>query len=95
MRIPKGYKLKTNKGKPLKFDKGLGRYLWCPKENDLFFAPEIKKIFRYLGWNRSPGNTDGYLVLLDGYGKVKELDKRNGFWVNNIEVRECIPIQRS
>lgn len=86
MKLPKGYKLKTG----IEFDKQLGRYLWLPKKNDLFYFEKTKTIFKYLEWK---ANLQGAFMSLDGYAKVKDLKNNNTIWTPNIEVRKCIPLE--
>jgi len=90
MQLPANYQLKAG----IKYDKDLKRYLWRPQRGDLFYTPKLKKIFQYIKWDFKPGNVDAYLVSLDGYGQIKELGKKNGIWTNNIQVRQCIPIEK-
>jgi len=95
--LPKGYRLKFHNDRPdglPYFDKELGRYWWRPQKGCLFFDPyNSGKIYEYLEWNRQPERTKGFFMTMDGYGKVRELGKKRGFWINNIKVRECIPIE--
>ena len=88
MNLPKGYKLKRG----IEFDKQLGRYLWHPKENDLFYFEETKTIFKYIEW---VAYLKGAWMTMDGYAKVKDMSDslHDTFWTNNIEVRKCIPIE--
>jgi len=96
--LPKGYGLKPDNDRSdglLYFDKKLGRYWWHPEKGCSFFDPyNGGKIYEYLEWNKQPGERKGFFWSLDGYGKVRELGKKRGFWVNNIKARECIPIEK-
>jgi len=98
--LPEGYDLK--KAKRIKGFKGhtgrngyvvcgrqIKRYYWHPEKNDLFYEPTTETIFKYMEWQAvAPSG----MHSLDGFAKIRKLKGGKSFWVNNISVRECIPI---
>ena len=98
--LPKGYDLKKadiNKkgfiGKDgyVVCNRKIKRYLWNPKKGDLFYEPTTKKIFKYMTWSEfAPSG----LHSIDGFAKIRKLSGGKSLWVNNLTVRECIPIVR-
>jgi len=79
--------------KGIKYSYDWHRYLWQPKKNDYFYFPDDKILYKYLKWNDiSPSGR----MSTDGFALIKNLNnlKENIFWINNMEVRNCIPLQK-
>lgn len=89
--LPEGYELKTG----VEYGKELKRYLYNWQAGDLFFAPYENKIYLYLKWSDKPDYSKGYFINLDGYAKIRGLNKKRGIWIENMQVRKfAIPIQK-
>jgi len=89
--LPKGYQLK----KGIEYSENLKRYLWRPVKGSLFYSKTKKVIYLYLKW-ASLAETDGILGKIarpDGYAEIKEERGGSSFWVSNMDVRNCIPLE--
>lgn len=85
--LPAGYELKEPN---LKYDNELQRYLWRPQKGDFVYYPDTGKIYEYIEWI---GNPIGYPLSMDGYAKIRDMQTGKVAVVNNICVREGIPLR--
>ena len=92
--LPEGYDLRKdpeNQSGYVVCNRKIKRYLWNPERNCVFYEPTTKTIYKYMEWQ---GTAPSGLVGIDGFAKIKKLNGSKSMWVNNITVRECIPIKR-